>query len=429
MAETRRPHKRATPRTSSSGAASSRGTGRSGNRRAGSTSLTPSAPSRRASSRTRSTRPQVARSSQQVSRGTRESSASNRRPSLRQSPAASSAGTQRQRRVAPRREAQGAAGGNQTVRHVLMGLIAVLAVALVGLLVVLVLSMTPAFTITNVEAEASEHVSADNIVRLAALPDGATLLNLDETALRENLQKNPWVGEVSISREFPSTLRISITERSVDALVVMSAGNVAWCLGDGNVWIEPLSLSSGDGASTSEVAAQKASELGAVLIEDSPASVNPQAGSVATDDSILAVQELREELSSDFASQIRSFSASSASSISCVLNSGVEVSLGSATNVDTKEAIVNEILEQYPNRVVYINVRVPSKPSYRLVNTEYVQEGSDDPVDTSSDDDTTSSSSSSDSSTESESSSSSSSTTSNSSDEEASDSSSSQTST
>ncbi|MBP3885678.1 MAG: FtsQ-type POTRA domain-containing protein, partial [Olsenella sp.] len=262
------------------------------------------------------------------------------------------------------------------VRHVIVVAIVVAAIALAALLGWLFLSYTPAFTINEVAAESTEHVSSENIIKLANIPSGSTLLNLDEASVTANLRKNPWVGEVSYVREFPSTLKITITERTVDSLVVMSTGNMAWCLGNGNVWIEPVSISVGEGRSVNEAALAKAREMGALLITGVPPSISPVAGSKATDEVLDAIEEYRRLFSEEFSAQIVSFSASGLDSISCVLASGVEISLGPATNVETKESVARELLAKYAGKITYINVRVPSKPSYRMVSSDNVQQGS-----------------------------------------------------
>jgi cell division protein FtsQ len=275
-----------------------------------------------------------------------------------------------------RRSGAERAASGAHVRHAIVAAIAVAAIALAALLGWLLLSYTPAFTILEVTADSTEHVSSANIVKLANIPSGSTLLNLDEAGATANLRKNPWVGEVSYVREFPSTLKISVTERTVDSLVVMSTGNMAWCIGNGNVWIEPVSIPVGEGRSVNEAALAKAREMGALLITGVPPSVSPVAGSKATDDVLDAIAEYRRLFSQELSSQIVSFSASGLDSISCVLATGVEISLGPAANVEAKESVVRELLAKHAGKITYINVRVPSKPSYRMVSSENVQQGS-----------------------------------------------------
>lgn len=275
---------------------------------------------------------------------------------------------------AERRSARRDKEGN-AARRLIVACIAVAIALLVALVGFLVLSYTPVFSITSIETTATEHVSKDDIAKLAAIPQGTTLLNLDEAKITSNLQKNPWVGQVTYVREFPNTLRIEVTERSVESLVVMSSGSVVWCLGDGGVWIEPVSVTTSDGESIDDAALAKAQEMGALLITDVPATVSPVAGSTASDSVIQAVETYQSTFSDTLTSQIVSYSAQSLDSISCTLKSGVEISLGSATDVSTKEEVIEQILSQYSGKLTYINVRVPSKPTYRMIDSDNVGEG------------------------------------------------------
>jgi cell division protein FtsQ len=155
----------------------------------------------------------------------------------------------------------------------------------------------------------------------------------------------------------------------------MSSGEVAWCLGSDDSWIEPISIDVADGQDLDEAALAQAQQMGVILISDVPSSVSPQAGSSASDETIEAVSEFQSEFSDDLSSQIVSYSASSTSSISCTLSSGLTISLGSASDIETKESIINSLIEKYPDRLTYINVRVTSSPSYRMIDSDEVQSG------------------------------------------------------
>lgn len=253
--------------------------------------------------------------------------------------------------------------------------VAVAIVAAVLGVAFLVLSNTSTFQITSIDAVASDHVSADDIQKLAKVEEGTTLLNVDTNAITQNLMKNPWVESVSVEREFPDKLKISVTERTVEAVVVMSSRSVAWYLGEGEVWLEPVNLDVSDEQSADDVALEKATSVGAILITGVPATVDSVAGSKATDEVIAAVRSYLDGFSSDFASQIVSFTAPSEASISCVLSSGVEVSLGSPTDISSKEEVVKSLLAEYPDELTYINVRVPSSPSYRRIDSTNVTAG------------------------------------------------------
>ena len=267
------------------------------------------------------------------------------------------------------------------MRVVIITLVLIAALLVVALVGFIVLSSTPAFTITSIDAEDTEHLTAENIAKLANVDEGTTLLNIDEGAITENLKRNPWVGSVTFVREFPDRLKIVIEERVVDCVVKMSTGSVCWCLGNDSIWIEPINLTVKDGQSADDVALALARDMGSLLITDVPTSMSPSAGETASDEVLVAVAAYREQFSEVFGAQIIKFSAASVESIACTLENGVEISLGAPTDIDIKEAVITELLAKHPNQITYINVRVPSQPSYRKLGVESVTGGSGVTVD------------------------------------------------
>lgn len=265
----------------------------------------------------------------------------------------------------------------QTLAYLVRGLIVVIVLALVVLIGYLVLRNSSLLAITQVEIVPSEHVTEADINNLITVPEGSTLLNLDEKPIEEALRKNPWVASATFEKEFPHTLRIGVVERQPDALVVMASGSLAWYLGKGDVWVEPVRLTASEDESVSDAALRIAQERGCLLITDVPATVDPAAGSVATDETIKAVDTFRNTLSYDFLSQVASFSAPSPENISVVLKSGVTISLGSATSIPDKEAVASQVLADYPGEVTYINVRIPTRTgmSFRRVGSGHVKAG------------------------------------------------------
>ncbi len=263
----------------------------------------------------------------------------------------------------------------QVLRIVAIAGAGVLALGLVALIALFVLRDAPVFEITSVEVEPTQHVTVDDVSSLVQVPAGSTLLNVDTAALEESIKREPWVGSVSFERVFPNTLRITITEQEPDMLVVMSSGSVGWYLGTAGTWIEPVRIEAAEGQSTDDAALALAQSEGCLLVTDVPATVDPEAGSPATDEVLDAIAQFREGFSSDFSAQIVRFSAPSADSVSCTLESGVEVSLGSPTDIAEKEAIVSGYLEQNQGSLVSINVRVVSSPAYRVIDSENAQQG------------------------------------------------------
>ncbi len=272
--------------------------------------------------------------------------------------------------------AQETVKGNSKLRVPAIIASVVAGIAVVGLVTLLILSHLPVFVITGIDAPATDHMSSEEIIKLAAVDEGTTLLGIDVDALQDKICRNPWADHITVHRQFPSTLRVEVTERSVGAVVLMNPGTLAWYMDRSGVWIEPTKVETPEGGSSVDSALAIAKSVGAVLITDVPSSVSPVAGSAVTDDGINGALSYLSTFTQDMATSIVRMTASTTASISCTLASGVEISLGSPTNVETKESVIKQVLSEHPNQVTFINVRVPSSPSYRLIGSSDVQEGS-----------------------------------------------------
>lgn len=262
---------------------------------------------------------------------------------------------------------------------------AIIALGLVALVAYFALRNSSSFSVDNVDVEPTLHVSESDVANLLRIEDGTTLLNVDTAQIESQLKKDPWVASVSVERQFPHTLKLTVNEQAVDALVVMNSGSMGWYLGSSGTWIQPVKIEAASGQSVNDAALALARSEGALLITGVPATVEPAAGSAATDDVLSAVKSFREGFSSSFLSQIVSFDATSADAISCVMESGVQVSLGSATNISYKEQVASALLQKYPGQLTYINVRVPSTASVRKIGSSDVTQGSGASASTSSD--------------------------------------------
>ena len=264
--------------------------------------------------------------------------------------------------------------------HSILRIVALVSGSLAGLLlvfalVIAILSHTPMFLITSIETNDTEHVTAENVAQLIRLPAGATLLNVDVEAVEKAVLNNPWIASVEVTSAFPDRLLVRTHEREVGALVSMRTGGLCWLMGNDGVWIEPLRVEPDDAKSAVDAALVEANALGVIMISDVPATVSPAAGTKATDETIQAVFSFEEQIPDEFKQRVVSYSAPDSEGISCILESGVEVSLGSPSNVASKVAVATQILDEYAGQVTYVNVRVPSRPTYRRIDSTYVQQG------------------------------------------------------
>ena len=271
---------------------------------------------------------------------------------------------------------EGAEGKHKVRRRVVKAIVAMLAVILIVGVVVVILSATPLFTIKHIDVVPCDHVNREQVLKLAQVDSKATLLNYDADRIEMALKKNPWVKSVKISRDFPDTLRIQIQEHKVSAICLIGPENVGWYLSDDGHWIEPVKFEVSSDTSIKDVALTLAQKQHCLLIYDLPLSCQPKAGKSATDKQIQAVMKFVHGFSAGFTSQIVSFSAPSANGISCVLKSGVQISLGAPEEIDEKQQAIQAIMNRHKNQVTYINVRAADAPVYRKVGVTPTQAGS-----------------------------------------------------
>ncbi len=87
-------------------------------------------------------------------------------------------------------------------------------------------STTPRFAITKLEVVGNRRLSDEALGRRAGVAVGDNLFVLDAVAAEQALLADPWIQEVKVSRELPSTLRIELVEREAAAIAVL--GGRSW---------------------------------------------------------------------------------------------------------------------------------------------------------------------------------------------------------
>lgn len=77
------------------------------------------------------------------------------------------------------------------------------------------------FKLERIEVPRLQQLSQDEIVNLAGVKLGESLLKIDLQHVAEQLEKNPWIEKLKVRRRFPGTLSIEISERVPVAVVNM----------------------------------------------------------------------------------------------------------------------------------------------------------------------------------------------------------------
>ena len=79
------------------------------------------------------------------------------------------------------------------------------------------------FALRQVEVRGMERLTAEEVVVLAGVEQGGSLLDVSIAKVMERLEAYPWVAAASVRREFPDSLRIAVQEKAP-----------AWWLADEN---------------------------------------------------------------------------------------------------------------------------------------------------------------------------------------------------
>ncbi|MDO5646191.1 MAG: FtsQ-type POTRA domain-containing protein [Dermabacter sp.] len=98
-------------------------------------------------------------------------------------------------------------------------LIAALAAVSIAALVVLALAYLPWLTVQKVQVDGVGYVAADEVARVVDPLEGQALAFVDTGAVKKQVASIPGVKSVTTSRQWPSTLRVRVTERLPAALV------------------------------------------------------------------------------------------------------------------------------------------------------------------------------------------------------------------
>jgi cell division septal protein FtsQ len=67
--------------------------------------------------------------------------------------------------------------------------------------------------LTGVRSEGNRLVASEELLKLAALPKSARLYDIDLSAVRQRVRRNPFVEQVSVRRDVPGDVTLAVQER------------------------------------------------------------------------------------------------------------------------------------------------------------------------------------------------------------------------
>ncbi|MEC4271563.1 FtsQ-type POTRA domain-containing protein [Adlercreutzia sp. R25] len=248
--------------------------------------------------------------------------------------------------------------------------IAAIALAFVLSITYAGLYFSGAFAITGVKVNGAAHLTNDEMAVLAAVPQGTTLLNVDTASIASSVDRDAWVADVTVNRIFPDTLEINVVERQIAAIVEVAADNAKitqqWAIASDGMWLMEIPARDSElGASISPQIYEDAERV--LHITGVPFGLTPEVGTYCADGNVNNALAILSGLSTDLAEQVKTVTATDAASTCLTLDNGIEIAFGTADNIRDKERICLQIMADNPGKVSYINVRVPSRPTWRAV--------------------------------------------------------------
>lgn len=202
--------------------------------------------------------------------------------------------------------------------------------------------------VEKVQVTGTSRLTRAEILDLAAISPDETMLRVPKKDIAARILKNPFVAEVRISRNLPSTLVIRVTERSALAVIEMPDSG-AWLISEDRHWL----------------AAASAEETASMLVVRSVPDESPKAGAQTTGQIVANALEIVEGLSPELREMTASINAPSIGKTELVTKQGVAIFLGSSDQLEVKDELARRILADNPGKVVYINVRVVDRPTWR----------------------------------------------------------------
>lgn len=247
-----------------------------------------------------------------------------------------------------------------------------LVVVVVGALAVGAVAVynSPLFTIKNVNVNGVEHLTSSEMAQLVNVPEGSTLMQVDADTIINRLKASAWVDEVQIDRKFPDTLEVNVTERQVAAIVEIPTNTTKtiknWAISEDHIWLMPIPDPNSEAAKTTSPKVYEDAES-ALRIKDIPFGTKAEIGQQCTDANVSNALEVVSGMTTGLADQVVEIRAPGIAETTLVLDNGVEVAFGEAEDIRSKERVIQQILEQNPDGVSYINVRMVETPTWRAV--------------------------------------------------------------
>jgi cell division protein FtsQ len=93
---------------------------------------------------------------------------------------------------------------------------------------------SPVFHVRHVAVNGVAHLHEGQVIRRSGITDATNALWVDEAAVERRLEEDPWIANARVRTSFPSSVAISVTERTPVAVARRPSGRLL-VAGDGTV--------------------------------------------------------------------------------------------------------------------------------------------------------------------------------------------------
>lgn len=205
------------------------------------------------------------------------------------------------------------------------------------------IAASPLFDAKTIEVTGMQSRSESQILEAAGVSSSTNVVvGFSASRIEDELETDPWIASADVSRLFPSTIKIHVSERTASAQAKLG-GEVAVIASDGTT----LELLSRD-ARLPQIRGVRPGAVGEVSEQLGPAAM-----AAASFDALLLSQRPVITIEED-------------GSLTVDLHKGIAVTYGAAEDFDAKAAAISGILRwasQNPGKVSAIDVRVATAPA------------------------------------------------------------------
>ncbi|MCL2605996.1 MAG: FtsQ-type POTRA domain-containing protein, partial [Coriobacteriia bacterium] len=252
------------------------------------------------------------------------------------------------------------------IRKIGFGIVGTIVLGLI-ILVGFIIADSQFVAVNTIQVQGSRFLSDDEVQRNAAIRIGEPMLMLNVADAEERLADNPWIVQADISRQFPSTVTIELSER-VPAVSVLHEDDLWVASSDGRwlgIHVPPPRNYVVDPTEVFEPV--DIGEVNIIRVED-VFDIEPQWGETVQSETLLNTLSLLRGLDSQIISRVHRVVAPEVGRTSLFTIDGVELDVGRADHLQEKSEIILAILEEYADDVILINVRSINNPTWRRLS-------------------------------------------------------------